>query len=106
MKGGRKARHIQRGQKNEGNTRQNLAVGEIGACGGELLKPELDPSELEPWSPLWLSSVGYEEDCECEVLELEFCCLPAPPVLSWWSGLPEYASNLCRSRADDMAFEA
>ena len=46
------------GQKHNGNTRQNLAVGEIGACGGELLKPELEASELEPWSPLWLSSVG------------------------------------------------
>ena len=86
--------------------RQNLAVGERGACGGELLKPELEPSEFEPWSPLWLSSVGYAEDCECEVLELEFCWLRAPLVLSRRSGLPEYARNLCRSKADDMALEA
>ena len=69
-------------------------------------EPELEPSEAEPWSPLWLSSVGYEEDCECEVFELETCWLRAPPALSWWSGAPEYESNLCRSRADDMVLAA
>ena len=40
------------------------------------------------------------------VFELEICWLRAPPALSWWSGAPEYESNLCRSRADDMVLAA
>ena len=83
-----------------------LVVGEVGACGGELPEPELDPSEAEPWSPLWLSSVGYEEDCECEVFELEFCWLRALPAFSWRNGAPGYDSSLCRSKADGMALVA